>query len=225
MADIEKLKTLFEELPDGVKLIAVSKTKPAEEIMELYNAGHRIFGESKAQELIAKQEVLPKDIEWHMVGHLQTNKVKYLVPFVTLIHSVDSLKLLKEINKQGRKHDRVIPCLLQMHIAEESSKFGLDYEETCDLLESDVYREMQHVEILGLMGMATFTSDNEKIRKEFRQLRQHFSNLRKKYFSGKENFSEISMGMSSDYQLAIEEGSTMVRIGSSIFGERQTSET
>ncbi len=222
MADIEKLKALQEGLPGGVKLIAVSKTKTAEEIMELYNAGHRIFGESKAQELIAKQEVLPGDIEWHMVGHLQTNKVKYLAPFVSLIHSVDSLKLLKEINKQGGKHDRVIPCLLQMHIAEESSKFGLDYEETCDLLDSDAYREMHHVEILGLMGMGTFTSDNEKIRREFRQLRQHFYNLREKYFSGKESFGEISMGMSSDYQLAIEEGSTMVRIGSSIFGERQT---
>jgi len=217
----DNYRKILEKIPEGVKLIAITKTKTPEEIMEVYECGHRHFGESKAQEMVPKKEELPDDIRWHMVGHLQSNKVKYIAPFVSLIHSVDSLKLLKVINKEGRKSQRVIPCLLQLHIADETSKFGMSFEETCELLESDAYKAMEHIKIHGLMGMATFTEDEEKVAGEFRQLKNHFQEIKQKYFAEDEVFREISMGMSDDYQIGIKEGSTMVRVGSAIFGERQ----
>lgn len=216
----ENLHKLKSEIPAGITLVAVSKTHPPETIMLAYEAGHRIFGESKAQEMLPKQEALPKDIEWHMIGHLQSNKVKYVAPFVSLIHSVDSLKLLKVINKEGTKNNRIIPCLLQIHIAEESSKFGLSFDECCQLLESESYQNMHHVEIRGVMGMATFTDDNDQIIQEFKNLKQYFQQLKNRYFKQREHFKELSMGMSDDYQLGIAEGSTIVRIGSAIFGSR-----
>ncbi|MFP4690982.1 MAG: YggS family pyridoxal phosphate-dependent enzyme [Bacteroidales bacterium] len=221
MSVADKLKTVFEKLPDDVKLIAISKTKSTGQIMQVYHAGHRVFGESKAQELLPKYEALPKDIRWHMVGHLQSNKVKYIAPFIELIHSIDSLKLLKVVNKEARKNMRIIQCLLQIHIAQEESKYGLQFEEACEILESESFRNMENVEICGLMGMATLTGNTEKVRSEFRQLKRYFDLIREKYFAGKASFKEISMGMSGDYELAIEEGSTMVRIGSAIFGERE----
>ncbi|MEL6926245.1 MAG: YggS family pyridoxal phosphate-dependent enzyme, partial [Bacteroidota bacterium] len=201
-------------------LVAVSKTKPNEAIMAIYEQGHNIFGENRVQEMVGKYEALPKDIQWHLIGHLQTNKVKYMAAFVAMIHSVDSLKLLKEINKQAQKHERVIPCLLQFHIAEESSKFGLDLTDAKALLESDAFRQMQNVQIAGVMGMATFTDDEQQVRREFGQLKQIFDRLKSDYFSDSEHFREISMGMSGDYLLAVEEGSTLVRIGSLLFGAR-----
>ena len=202
------------------KLIAVSKTKPAEMIEEAYEGGHRAFGENKVQELTDKAEKLPKDIEWHMIGHLQRNKVKYLAPFVHLIHGVDSPRLLKEINKQAKKVDRVIPVLLQMHIAEEDSKFGLDQSELEELLTSEAFKEMENVEVVGLMGMATFTEDEDKIRREFKSLKKTFDHVKEKYNDEKLNLRELSMGMSGDYEIAVAEGSTMVRVGSAIFGSR-----
>lgn len=204
------------ELPEGVTLVAVSKTKPNEDILEAYNAGHRVFGENKVQEMVAKWEALPKDIEWHMIGHVQRNKVKYMAEFVSLIHGVDSLKLLKEIDKQAKKHDRVIPCLLQMHIAKEDTKFGLDDSELEELLQSEAFKAMENIRIVGLMGMATFTSDESQVRKEFAHLKSIFNELQQRL----PELSILSMGMSGDYQLAMKEGSTMVRIGSSIFGAR-----
>ena len=220
MTVADNLQSIFKELPEQVRLIAISKTKTPDQIMEAYNAGHLDFGENKAQELLPKYEALPKDIHWHMVGHLQSNKVKYIAPFIKLIHSIDSLKLLKTVNKEARKNDRIIQCLLQLHIAEEESKFGLQYEEACGLLESEAFRNMENVEICGLMGMATLTDNTDQIRSEFRQLKQYFDTIRERYFPGKASFREVSMGMSGDYRLAVEEGSTMVRIGSAIFGER-----
>lgn len=204
----------------NVKLVAVSKTKPVKDIMVLYEQGQRIFGENKVQELTEKHGQMPKDIEWHMIGHLQRNKVKYIAPFVALIHAIDSLKLLKEINKQAAKENRVIPCLLQMHIAEEDTKFGLDRAELSELLESDIYKEMQHISIHGLMGMATFTDDTEQVKREFTGLKRLFDEVKAQYFADQPQFTELSMGMSGDYELAIEAGSTMVRIGSLLFGER-----
>lgn len=219
--DIQKnLEEINSKIPAKVSLVVVSKTHPPETIMEAYRAGHRVFGESKAQEMLPKEEALPKDIEWHMIGHLQSNKVKYIAPFVALIHSVDSLKLLKVINKEARKNNRIIPCLLQIHIAEESTKFGLSFEECCQLLESESYQNMHHVEIRGVMGMATFTDNNQQIIQEFKNLNHHFHQLKERYFNDDESFREISMGMSDDYPLGIAEGSTMVRIGSAIFGSR-----
>jgi len=204
----------------GCKLVAVSKTKPISMLRQAYDLGIRDFGENKVQELTEKFEALPKDIAWHMIGHLQTNKVKYLAPFIALIHSVDSLKLLKEINKRAQQNQRVIEVLLQVHIAEEESKFGFSEEELIALFRSDAFREYQHVKVVGLMGMATFTDNPEQVRKEFRGLKQLFDRL-KSVFSGRNlEWRELSMGMSGDYQIAIEEGSTMVRVGSSIFGER-----
>ena len=203
-----------------VKLIAVSKTKPGRNIEAAYTHGQRAFGENKVQELTDKAEDLPEDIEWHMIGHLQRNKVKYIAPFVHLIHGVDSPRLLKEINKQGRKIERVIPVLLQMHIAEEESKFGLDKNELNELLYSEAFKEMNFVEVKGLMGMATFTEDEDKIRREFKSLKHIFEEVKAKYNDEKLNMTELSMGMSGDYKIAIEEGSTMVRVGSAIFGER-----
>ncbi|MEZ4808762.1 MAG: YggS family pyridoxal phosphate-dependent enzyme [Allomuricauda sp.] len=215
----DNLKSIKSELPDHVILVAVSKTKPSEAIMEAYNAGHRVFGENKVQEMVQKWEELPKDIEWHMIGHLQRNKVKYMAEFVSLVHGVDSLKLLQEIDKQAQKHNRAIPCLLQMHIAEEETKFGLDTSELDALLASKEYHAMEHIKIVGLMGMATFTSDENQIRKEFAQLKSIFDGLQKKL----PHISILSMGMSGDYPIAVEQGSTMVRIGSSIFGTRNYS--
>lgn len=220
MGIAENIKDILSGIPPKVKLVAISKTKPVEALMEVYNTGQRIFGENKVQELTSKYEQLPKDIEWHMVGHLQTNKIKYIAPFVSMIHSVDSLNLLKEIDKQGKKHDRVIKCLLQVYIASEETKFGLSEEELDQLIDAKELQELTHIYVSGLMGMATFTDDNDQIRKEFRHLKQIFNKLKDGKFKNNPEFKEISMGMSSDYLIAIEEGSTMVRIGSNIFGER-----
>jgi PLP dependent protein len=216
----QNLGSLKKEIPQGVTLVAISKTHPPEVVMQAYNLGQRVFGENKVQELISKYENLPKDIIWHLVGHLQTNKVKYIAPFVNLIHSVDSLKLLKEINKGGVNNNRVIDCLLQIHIAEEETKFGLSINEVEDILNSDDYKSLTHIRIVGLMGMATFTDDMIQIRKEFKELAEIFKKLEQNYFSNSSFFNTLSMGMSSDYRIAIEEGSTMIRVGSNIFGER-----
>lgn len=217
----ENLEKIKSELPEHVQLIAVSKTKPEADIQEAYNAGHRDFGENKVQEMTDKHASLPGDIQWHMIGHVQRNKVKYMAPFVHLIHGVDSLRLLKEIDKQGRKNDRVINCLLQVHIAKEESKFGLDEEELKALLDSESFREMKHVNIRGLMGMATFTENNDVIKSEFTYLKNLFDSLKQKQEQWPHlNMEILSMGMSGDYHLAVECGSNMVRIGSSIFGER-----
>ncbi|MCR9012150.1 YggS family pyridoxal phosphate-dependent enzyme [Gabonibacter chumensis] len=221
MSDIsEHLKQVLNSLPSRVKLIAVSKTKPVEAIEEAYKVGQRVFGENRVQELVEKYEALPKDIEWHLIGHLQTNKVKYVAPFVAMIHGVESLRLLDTINKEGEKNGRVIPCLLQFHIAEEETKFGLDEAEAKELLESENYGRMKNVHIVGVMGMATFTEDRKQIRKEFHHLKTIFDDLKQNYFSHDPAFKELSMGMSGDYPIAVEEGSTMVRVGSSIFGYR-----
>jgi hypothetical protein len=216
----ERLRKIITELPKGVKLVAVSKTKPRDMILEVYNAGHKIFGENKVQEMTAKYDILPKDIEWHMVGHLQRNKVRFIAPFVSLIHSVDSIKLLEEINKEALKNHRKIPCLLQIKIAREESKYGLSVKEAEDLLSSVDFRSLSNVSIHGLMGMATYTGDVNIIRTEFRNLSSIFKSFREKFFSGVPEFKEISMGMSNDYKIAIEEGATILRVGSSIFGER-----
>jgi len=216
----ENLKNIKKEIPSNITLVAVSKTKPNEDILEAYQIGHKVFGENKVQELTRKAEELPKDIEWHYIGHLQTNKVKYLAPFVSLIHAVDSLKLLKEINKQARKNERVISCLLQFHIAHEDTKFGLDLEEAKEILNSDIYQAMKNVNIVGVMGMATYTEDKNQIQKEFSNLQNYFLEIKKEYFAQNDSFKEVSMGMSGDYQIAIEKGSTMIRVGSAIFGER-----
>lgn len=220
MAIAENIKTILSEIPSSVTLVAISKTKPLEAIMEAYSTGHKIFGENKVQELTTKYEQLPKDIEWHLVGHLQTNKVKYIAPFVSLIHSVDSLSLLKEIDKQGKKNNRIIRCLLQVYIASEETKFGLSEDELNELIHSEELRSLANVSICGLMGMATFTEDTSRIRKEFNSLYHIFQRLKETWYANHPEFKEISMGMSSDYRIAIEEGSTMVRIGSDIFGER-----
>lgn len=221
MGIAENILKLKSGLPDGVRLVAVSKTKPNEDILAAYGAGQRLFGENKVQELTQKYEELPKDIEWHFIGHLQTNKVKYIASFISLLHGVDSLKLLKTVDKEGKKNNRTIPVLLQFHIAEEETKFGLNLEEARELLSSAEYAEMDSVEIRGVMGMATYTDDQMQIRREFHQLKNMFDQLKAEFFGDNDSFSEISMGMSGDYQLAIEEGSTMVRVGSFIFGERQ----
>jgi len=217
---LNNFDNIAQKIPKNVQLVAVSKTKSVEEIMPIYDAGHRVFGENKVQEVCEKYDVMPKDIEWHVIGHLQTNKVKYIAPFVALIHAVDSLKLLIEINKQAKKNNRVIPCLLQFHIADEESKFGMTLTEGQALLDSNSYSDMSNIQIVGVMGMATFTDDTEQIRQEFKSLQFIFENLKTTYFSSNNDFKEISMGMSGDYKIAIEEGSTMVRIGSKIFGSR-----
>lgn len=219
----EKINSIKGFLPSNVRLVAVSKTKPVELILEAYNSGHRLFGENKALEMRDKHELLPPDIHWHFIGHLQTNKVKYIAPFVNLIHGVDSLKILTAIDKLAKKNNRVIKCLLQFHIATEETKFGLSVEEGYALLSSNEFKEMKNVRIAGVMGMATNTFDNELIRGEFRYLATIFKNLRYDFFLEDVHFREISMGMSGDYQIAIQEGATLVRIGSSIFGERNYS--
>lgn len=220
MGIAENLKAIRKNIPDHITLVAVSKTKPDEAILEAYEAGHRDFGENKVQDLIAKQERLPGDIRWHMIGHLQTNKVKYLASFVHMLHGVDSLKLLGTINKEALKHGRVIDCLLQVRIATEETKFGLTEEQLRDLLASEAYRDMKNVNIRGLMGMATYTENSQQIREEFRLLLRIFDGLKATVFEGQEGFDRRSFGMSGDYDLAIEEGSNMVRIGSLIFGPR-----
>ena len=220
MSIAKNLTQIKSQLPAHVTLVAVSKTKPVSDLMEAYNAGQRIFGENKIQEMAEKWEAMPKDIEWHMIGHVQTNKVKFMAEYVSLIHGVDSLKLLQEINKQAKKYNRVIDCLLQIHIAEEETKFGLDEEELNHILISDDYNSLENIRIVGLMGMATFTENQNQIEKEFNHLKSIFDKLSKIPFTQNLKPNILSMGMSGDYQLAISCGSTMVRIGSSIFGGR-----
>jgi len=215
MSISENIIRLKNELPPEVTLVAVTKTKSEDEIMEAYSAGHRIFGENKIQEMEAKWRELPKDIKWHMIGHVQRNKVKYMASFVDLIHAVDSLKLLKEIDKQAKKHDRVIRCLIQIKIAEEDSKYGMDEDAATELLTSEEVKDLKNVTIVGFMGMATFTNDSTQIAKEFEKLKLFFDNNKASY-----ELDLLSMGMSGDYALAIENGSNMVRVGSKIFGER-----
>ena len=215
----ENLLEIKSSLPENVTLVAVSKTKPIADLLEAYNAGQRIFGENKIQEMTEKWEQMPKDILWHMIGHIQTNKVKFMAPYVSLIHGVDSLKLLEEINKQAIKNNRIIDCLLQIHIAEEETKFGLDEQELNELLASESFKNLNNIKIVGLMGMATFTENQIQIKKEFEHLKSIFDTLQN---LNTENcqMNTLSMGMSGDYKLAIACGSTMVRIGSSIFGGR-----
>ncbi len=220
MSIAKNLHSIKNNLPEQVTLVAVSKTKPVPDLMEAYEAGQRVFGENKIQEMADKWEQMPKDIQWHMIGHVQTNKVKFMAPFVSLVHGVDSFKLLKEINKQAAKNDRVIDCLLQMHIAEEETKFGLDHKELKDILDSDEFNEMKNICITGLMGMATFTEDQNQIKKEFSHLKSIFDYLTTNSKTKNLESKILSMGMSGDYKLAIEYGSTMIRIGSSIFGKR-----
>lgn len=216
MSIAENLKTIKSSLPPNVTLIAVTKTHPVEKLMEVYNTGHLIFGENKVQEMCDKYEQLPKDIKWHLIGHLQTNKVKFVAPFVSLIHSVDSLKLLEEINKQALKNNRIIECLLQIYIANEETKFGLSFEEASQLLNSNELKQMNNIKIVGLMGMATNTEDQNQVRDEFHSLNKFFKTLQ----TNNNEIQLLSMGMSSDYKVAIEEGSNMIRVGSSIFGIR-----
>jgi len=212
-------KELIQQL-GSTRLVAVSKTQPTEAILNLYDQGQRIFGENKVQELVSKHEALPKDIEWHLIGHLQSNKVKYMASFVTMIHSVDSLKLLEEINRQAERNNRVINCLLQFKINDEETKFGLDQKEAFALLESASYPTLQNIRLCGVMGMASFVEDEAQIRQEFKALHQIFDALKARYFPNDDNFKEISMGMSDDYPIAVAEGSTLVRIGTLLFGAR-----
>ena len=214
------LSSIKTDLPDHVRLVAVSKFHPVEMIEEAYHAGQRIFGENHVQEMTQKHELLPKDIEWHFIGHLQTNKVKYIAPFVSLIHSVDSFKLLKEINKQAERSQRVISCLLQIHIAQEETKFGFSFDECRTMLQEEEWKTLTHVQLCGVMGMATFTDDVQEVHNEFRSLKKFFDEIKENYFSNNDAFHEISMGMTDDYPIAIEEGSTLIRIGTKIFGER-----
>jgi len=220
MSVADKIREVKGQLPAHVELVAVSKTKPPEVIMEAYHAGQRVFGENKAQELAAKAACLPADIRWHFIGHLQTNKVRMVVPLVAVIQSVDSLKLLKTIDREAREAGRVIPCLLEFRIAAEETKYGLTPEEGESLLHSEEFRQMRHVQIAGVMGMATFTGDMEQVRGEFRALRNIFTHLKTLFFPGDPRFREISMGMSADYPIAMEEGSTMIRLGTTLFSER-----
>ena len=212
----EQIKYYKSQLPEDVVLVAVSKTKPEEDLLEAYNAGQRVFGENKIQEMTEKWENLPKDIEWHMIGHVQSNKVKYMAEYVNLVHGIDRLKLIKELNKQAQKHDRTINCLLQIKIAEEDTKFGMDINDAEAILNKNFKKTYPNVNVVGFMGMATFTNDEKQVQREFKTLKSHFDRLSKDHNSLK----ILSMGMSGDYKLAITEGSTMVRIGSAIFGER-----
>ena len=216
----ERIKKIQNELPAGVRLVAVSKFHPNEAIEEAYRAGQRIFGESKVQEMTAKYESLPKDIEWHFIGHLQTNKVKYIVPYVALIHGIDSFKLLAEVDKQAAKAGRTVNCLLQLHIAREETKFGFSFDECRQMLADGEWRQLEHIRLCGLMGMATNTENVEQIREEFRSLSNFFQEVKAAWFADDEAFCELSMGMSHDYHEAIAAGSTLVRVGSKIFGER-----
>ena len=215
-----QLKEVLADLPEGVRLVAVSKFHPASAIQEAYDAGQRIFGESREQELSVKQPALPQDIEWHFIGHLQTNKVKYIAPYIAMIHAVDTFRLLAEIDKQAAKAGRVIPCLLEIHIAQEDSKYGFTFDSCRKMLLEEPWRSLQHIRIAGVMGMATNTDDSAEVQKEFATLKQFFDELKECFFVDDPNFREISMGMSHDYLLAVAEGSTLVRVGSKIFGER-----
>ncbi|PWK80072.1 hypothetical protein LX99_00536 [Mucilaginibacter oryzae] len=221
MSIADNIKSLKKETAgDKVILLAVSKTKPASDVQEAYDAGQRLFGENLVQELVEKYEQLPKDIEWHLIGHLQTNKVKYIAPFVSMIQSVDSLKLLQEINKHAEKAGRVIDCLLQIYIADEETKYGLGFDEAIELLRSDEYASLKNVRIRGLMGIATNTDNEKQIKEEYYELKTFFDGIKLSYFRKEASFDTLSMGMSSDYKLAIEQGSTLVRLGSTIFGSR-----
>jgi pyridoxal phosphate enzyme (YggS family) len=214
------LKYKNELTPQGVKLVAVSKNHPADAVLTAYNAGQRVFGENLVQEMVEKQQQLPQDISWHLIGHLQTNKVKYIAPFVSLIESVDSLKLLKEINKQAAKNKRVIDCLLQIYIADEDTKFGLDFDEVIELLRDEEFSTLQNIRIVGLMGIASNNASETRTEAEFQELKVLFDGIKLSFFRKEESFKELSMGMSGDYQLAVKQGSTIVRIGSNIFGKR-----
>ena len=216
----DNLQQVLNELPEGVRLVAVSKFHPNEAIEEAYRSGQRVFGESKVQEMTAKYESLPKDIEWHFIGHLQTNKIKYIVPYVALIHGIDSYKLLVEVNKQAEKAGKVVNCLLQLHIAEEETKFGFSFEECRDMLAEGEWKTLGNIQLCGLMGMATNTDDNERIEKEFCSLSSFFKEVKDSWFADTEAFRELSMGMSHDYHQAIAAGSTLIRVGSKIFGDR-----
>ena len=216
--NIKRLKNETDTIK--VQLIAVSKTKTAEEIMEAYDAGQRVFGENMVQELVDKYEHLPKDIQWHLIGHLQSNKVKYIAPFISMIQSIDSLKLLQEIDKHADKHSRVIDCLLQVHIADEETKFGLGFDEIIELLRSEEFATLKNVRIRGLMGIATNTENEKQIKEEFYELKTFFDGVKQSFFRKEDSFDTLSMGMSSDYKIAIEQGSNMVRLGSTIFGQR-----
>ena len=216
--NIKRLKNETDTIK--VQLIAVSKTKPEEEVLEAYDAGQRIFGENMVQELVDKYEHLPKDIEWHLIGHLQSNKVKYIAPFISMIQSVDSLKLLQEIDKHAQKHNRVIDCLLQVYIADEETKYGLGFDEAIELLRSEEYVNLNHIRLRGLMGIATNTDNEKQIKEEFYELKTFFDGLKQSYFRQDPMFDTLSMGMSSDYKIAIDQGSNMVRLGSTIFGQR-----
>jgi pyridoxal phosphate enzyme (YggS family) len=221
MSDIaSNIIFLKRQIPPSVKLVAVSKTKPVSDILEAYNTGHKFFGENRVQEMLSKKDRLPDDIEWHLIGHLQSNKVKYIVPFISMIHSVDTFKLLKVINGEARDVNRIVDCLLQFHIAKEETKFGFSMDEVVAMIESPEFRHLDFIRICGVMGMATFTVNYDQVREEFRDLAGCFRTLKEKYFAESRFFAEISMGMSGDFSIAIEEGSTMVRIGSIIFGER-----
>ena len=220
MGIVENLQKIQNQIPTHVTLVAVSKTKPDELIMEAYSSGHRDFGENKVQDLVAKAERLPGDIRWHMIGHLQSNKVKYMASFVHLVHGVDSFKLLNVINKEAAKHNRVIDCLMQVHIAREQTKFGFSRDELLEVVQSDSFGELENIRIRGVMGMATYNENSGQIREEFRHLKRIFDELRTGVFSKNKSFDQLSFGMSEDYQLAVDEGSTMVRIGSLIFGAR-----
>lgn len=221
MSVAEQITRLQKELPEGVNLLAISKYQPIEAIQEAYDAGQRMFGENHIQEMAAKAAALPKDIQWHFTGHVQTNKIKYMAPFVNLIHAVDSFRLLREIDKHAAKHERRIDCLLQIHIAQEDTKYGLSVDECRHLLSEEPWRELQHVRITGLMAMGSNTDDMEQVRSEFKQIKNLFDEIKEKYFPDEPSFCQISEGMTDDYPIAIEEGSTIVRIGSMIFGERK----
>jgi pyridoxal phosphate enzyme (YggS family) len=220
MSIASEIQQITAALPQGVRLVAVSKYHPCEALTQAYEAGQRIFGESKVQEMTAKHEALPKDIEWHFIGHLQSNKIKYMAPYVALIHGVDSYKLLTEIDRQAEKVGRVIPCLLQIHLAQEETKFGFSVEECRAMLAEGAWHSLTHVRLDGVMGMASNVDDEAQIRREFHTLRSFFDEVKQQYFAGEEHFKEVSMGMSHDYPIALEEGATLVRIGSKIFGER-----
>ena len=216
-----EIQAIRQELPEGVRLVAVSKYHPVGALTEAYEGGQRIFGESKVQEMTQKYEALPKDIEWHFIGHLQKNKVKYIAPYVALIHGIDSYKLLAEVDKQAEKAGRIIPCLLQIHIAQEETKFGFTTDECMAMMDDGIWRTLTHVQIAGLMGMATYTDNHEQIQREFSTLTSLFHKLKETHFKDEPAFRELSMGMSGDYPLAISQGSTLIRIGSRIFGARQ----
>jgi len=217
----DRVESIKSTLPLGVQLIAVSKYHPAEMIREAYDAGQRLFGENHVQEMAAKQPLLPADIQWHMIGHLQTNKVKYMISFVAMIHSVDSLKLLREINKQAQKVNRIVDCLLQLYVAQEDTKFGLTLEECRQMLAEGEWRQMNNVRLCGVMGMATNTNSDDEVKDEFITIHKFFTEIKAQYFANESFFKEVSMGMSNDYSLAVQCGSTMVRVGTSIFGARQ----